>query len=294
MKLTAFFLQALICFLLLFTTELKSQIPNFGFEEWNADKQNPVGWNIFECKNNGSGTQINNVIKSSNDHYPLIAGQLSLRMESIVNENNISSAKIYSGKPEEKMHPAFPISGNPMVLTGQFKYFPQNGDSMFVKLVLFKNGKYVAHTFFIESETVSEWSTFFAGITPYEDADSGCILIAPYYATKHYSKPKGNSILYIDNLSFDIPISDAAPKDDNGIQNIEIFQTEDKNQVHIKINDTRELPATAYLADYTGKIIKEVSLKSNLELINLNDLAIGCYILTIKNYSGSITRKLLH
>jgi PKD repeat protein/photosystem II stability/assembly factor-like uncharacterized protein len=185
---------------------------NFGFEEW-TDKGDYLEPQSFATTNIFSPGTFYPVTRSD-DHYPLSVGNYSIRLESkpslidstyaygVVLQN--SSNIIYNGPG-----PSFPITGHPTSLTGYYKYFPQNGDTMHIEIGLYKNGEGISNNVFLSTSAATNWTSFNIPLPAYISADSGTILFATYNCngpTEEY-RPYGNSVLFLDNLNFDVLIT---------------------------------------------------------------------------------------
>ena len=205
--------KIVLCFIgMLSTTFIYSQIPNSGFENWatTGNYQTPIGWATMNTASTGSfysGTK-------STDHYPSIAGDYSIRLE---NNTSLTQATGSYGMAITKAFdypykPAFSLSGHPATLTGYYKFNSMNNDSMFIRVVLFQNGIMQGHYEFITNISKSDWTSFSIALN-YTTADSATILMSAFYPSCPTCGPKGNSVLYVDNLNFNtlIPANIAQP-----------------------------------------------------------------------------------
>ncbi len=124
--------------------------------------------------------------------------------------------------------PVFPITGHPDSLCGYYKFLPQNNDTMSISIALFYQGIIVSYAVLYDTTTASDWSFFCVPIPAYAVADSAQIGFTAFYPGSGLEYPKGpygNSILYIDNLSFGKSIT-RLEKEEPGIisGNFEIAQ----------------------------------------------------------------------
>lgn len=169
--------------------KINSQIPNAGFEIWPLEKN---GYPV-------------NTAQLSTDHYPENFGKYSARVQ-----NNLSLTTMEKyGFVNSAFYPGFngatfPIFGHPTKLCGYYKYYPQNGDTLNIGVALYYNGTLVGGATFKNNETVSNWTAFSIDIPEYIQADSAQIGFAAF--SSEYGKmpigPYGNSVLYVDNISF--------------------------------------------------------------------------------------------
>ncbi|MBI4811213.1 MAG: T9SS type A sorting domain-containing protein [Ignavibacteriales bacterium] len=199
----------ILMILMTVATTLNAQIPNNGFENWETtgNCMIPTGW---YCPNNFADTSGSYfAVTRSADHYPPPVGNYSIRLE-----NNVSLlpswqgiGMAWSGDSLGLDNPAFPITGHPISLCGYYKFIPQNNDTMDIHIVLYKNGIDIAMGNFISFAPASDWTPFNIPISDYTDADSARIMMIAAYIDKEHSGVQGNSVLYVDNLSFDTLIT---------------------------------------------------------------------------------------
>ncbi len=182
---------------------LSAQIPNNGFENWSVYGvgMTPDGW---WCSNSGmnQGSTYFPVTRSI-DHYPFTEGEYSMRIESNPALTEWAAYGIaWPGGYTGSDFPTFPVSGHPKRLCGYYKFFPQNGDRLNIQWFLYKDGQMVpgGYGIFLSGEAVGNWTPFEIAVydTLYAAADSARISVSSFY-----NPLMGNSVLYIDNLSFD-------------------------------------------------------------------------------------------
>lgn len=184
------------------SSEENTQIPNSGFENWAAmgNFENPIGWATMNSVSTGPFYSCT----KSTDHYPVSIGNYSIRLE-----NNTSLTQWTGGYGmavtnafDYPFKPAFPIVDHPNKLCGYYKYNSMNNDSMFVRIVLFQKGVVVNYFTFITGNSTSTWKSFTLPMT-YSSADSATLYFSAFWPNTPTDGPNGNSVLYIDNLSFD-------------------------------------------------------------------------------------------
>jgi hypothetical protein len=214
MKKVTIILMALIAV----TIKTNAQIPNGGFEAWTTfgSYENPTGvWTTFNSYSTGTFFPVT----KSSDHYPSDVGNYSIRME-----NNISISVLQppahapgcglaytTHSLQIGPQTAFPITGHPTSFCGYYKFLSQNNDTMCILLLLYKNGSSVSQAILTGTSTVSNWTSFKIPIPSYTTVDSASILLASFFAFPNHS-PQGNSVLYVDNLSFDELITSVTEK----------------------------------------------------------------------------------
>ncbi len=184
----------------------------FGFEQWNnmGSYMDPQGFATPNLLVTGAFYPVTR----STDHYPVSVGNYSIRIESNISLMPAIDAfglalQNTSNNILDGPSPSFPITGHPTSLTGYYKYAPQNGDTMRIQIVLYSNGEGVTYNELLSTATVSDWTSFNLPLPAYTFADSATIILASYNCNGPYPaySPHGNSVLYVDNLNFDYPIT---------------------------------------------------------------------------------------
>ena len=190
--------------------------------------------------------------------------------------------------------PSFPITGHPQRLTGYYKYSPQYGDSLRILILLSSNGTVISGSSFVSGDTTLDWAPFNITFPAYVSADSGSILLAAYNAKGNppaYA-PKGNSVLYVDNLNFDNLItSTSSVKIKKNL--FSLYPNPASDFVFLKTDLANNSEATLNIYNIIGELARTEKLKSNQEKINIGDLNCGVYMLEIKSKESSEKQKLI-
>ena len=177
--------------------------------------------------------------------------------------------------------PVFPITGKPASLCGYYKFSSQNGDSMRIFIALYKNGTEVSQAGLISPVSIAVWTPFTISIPAYTDADSARIMISSFNADKIETPPHGNSILYIDNLSFDNLIT-SLPEQSSENALINLFPN--PTQGRFTINSNRRLNSVI-VQNMLGEIIYTIPKNGSASNeIDLSDQPKGIYF--VKVYTG--------
>jgi hypothetical protein len=280
----------LLTVLVAITIKTNAQIPNNGFENWTTvgSYENPTGWATMNYLSAGTFYSCT----KSTDHYPVSVGNYSIRVE-----NNTSLTQMTGGfgmaitdTMAYPFQPAFPIVGNPTSLCGYYQYNSLNNDSMFIRIVFFENSIMLGYNTFITGITTSTWTSFTLPLT-YPSADSATIYLSAFYPSGQYDGPNGNSVLYVDNLSFDsliISVSEQTPK--NTI--INLYPNPASDVVLLTIENTNTADLTLNIYNIMGSLIRTEALKQNQQQINVGDLDNGIYIVEIK-FKGLIRKQKL-
>jgi len=282
-----------------------AQIPNNSFENWitqNEIEIPSVPWVTNNLQEKPLGVTFNPVTKST-DHFPNDVGSYSLRME-----NNISylseigellpywacsygytTTAFYPGF----FGPVFPITGHPNTLYGYYKFIPQNNDTMFFSISLYYNGVVVSSAYLSSNITVSDWASFSIPLPSYVNADSAQIGFSAFNIESGYpSGPHGNSILYIDNLSFDNLIIGVS----ENIFKSSMF-TLSPNPASDLINLNMDNPMNSLtivnIYNVSGALIRSESILTNQQQINVADLSNGFYLIEIKTKDWTEKQKLI-
>jgi len=280
--------------LIALTIKLNAQIPNSGFENWTTvgSYENPTGWN--NCNSYSTGTFF--PVTKSSDNYPLSVGNYSIRLENQVPLGNCSSygfAQTCNNSNPGK--PAFPITGHPNFFCGYYKFIPQNNDTMQIGLALFDNGVLVGGVNFFSTDTVLNWTSFNIPISSYTFADSANIAVAAFYnspASLFPYGPFGNSVLYVDNLSFDNLIT-SIPEQSFINSTFSLYPNPASDIVTLNSDNTNNAALTLNIYNVIGTLVKSEILKQNNRQINIGNLSNGVYMVTIKSKDLTENQRLI-
>jgi hypothetical protein len=108
--------------------------------------------------------------------------------------------------------PVFQVTGHPDTLHGYYKFLPQNSDTMSISIALYYQGEKIHTASLINAAAVPEWTAFALPIPSYTVADSAQIGVTAFYVEpgKLPTAPYGNSVMYVDNFSFNKQVSAVA------------------------------------------------------------------------------------
>lgn len=292
--------KILLCFSSALVLNAFAQIPNGDFESWNIQNGIEIPqapWMTNNLLSKPTGVSYNPVTKST-DHYPSSVGNYSIRME-----NNIS----YTTNPGETMPywacsygysttafypgfngPVFPISGHPTSLKGYYKFLPQNGDTMQIGISLYKNGVIVSENGFYSTDTISSWTPFSIDLPTYIDADSAQVGMAAFYSEPFQlpAGPMGNSVLFVDNLSFDAFVLATDELIDNQAK---IFPNPNQGEFVIETETSGNL----YLYNAIGELVEEYKLDQKTTKFDLTSFPKGLYHLRFFYETGNSYQKLI-
>jgi len=274
----------------------EAQIPNNGFENWTTAGTclQPKGW---ACINDWMGSTENCYSMSrSTDHYPASVGSYSIKIENTISiwPDYGAAGLVWTGDSTGfgTDNPAFPITGHPTSLCGYFKFIPEFGDTMDIHFALYKNGMEVTSGRLTGNASVSEWTPFIIPVTDpeYSAADSARIMMSSFFAD-HFIV-YGNSVLYVDNLSFDNLISST---DDRDSQSISFNLSPDPAGAFVMLNFNSTFHERIFVNIYSpaGVLIKSALLDQDQKKINISDLSEGIYVLAVKSKDMTGRQKLI-
>ena len=270
-----------------------AQIPNNGFEDWTsfASYDDPVGWATMNslC----TGPSFYSVTKSS-DHYPSGIGSFSVKIECNTSLTGATGGwgVIATKGFDFPFKPAFPINNHPLRLCGYAKYLPENGDEAVIRVVLFNNGTEVANNSTTITGSGSAWQSFIVEFDSYLDADSATIVIMAWKPLGQNDPPKGNSVIYIDNLSFDNHITSA-----NEItfshNNYLIYPNPASGVITLEIYNANSVGQTLNIYNTQGTLVKSETLLNNQQQVSIMDLSNAVYIAEIRHGESTVKQKLI-
>jgi len=276
--------------LIAFTIETNAQIPNGGFENWisTVSYDDPVDWATMNqwC----TGPTFYSVTKST-DHYPQGIGNLSVRIEcnTSLSQYDGGWGVIATKAFDFPFKPAFSISNNPTRLCGYAKYLPENGDEAVIRVVLFKNGAEVVNNSTTISGTGSTWQSFSVEFDEYEEADSATIIIMAWKPIGQTAPPNGNSVIYIDNLSFDDFITSVSSRNLKD-KSISLYPNPAKDTFTLFVDKNRNIDIKLNIYNSMGLLVKSTMFNQNP--VNISELSNGMYTVEIR-YNGLIEYKKL-
>lgn len=271
--------------LIAMTITTNAQIPNSGFENWTTvgSYENPNGW--VNCNGNG-GTGY--PVTKSTDHFPVNVGNFSIRMENFTfGATGCATYGFANSVPYIGYNGAsFPITGHPNNFCGYYKFMPQKNDTMTIACGLYLNGAMVAYATLSTTNTVSNWTSFTIPFSSYTTADSASIGLGAFYSLGTNPTIQGNSVLFVDNLSFDNLIT-SVNESVSVNSSFSLYPNPAFDIITLNIdNNNSDLILNIY--NVMGTLIKSELLKQNQRLINIGYLSNGIYMteITSKEWTG--------
>ena len=276
-----------------------AQIPNNGFENWinKGTYMDPQGWwTANDSIKSGSYYPVT----QSTDHYPAIVGSYSIRLESGTDvvfppANWANWGLSWTGDWNGNNYPVFAVSGHPNTFCGYYKWLPHQGDTMDIHCVLYKNGVSIAQAELSDSATHSSWTSFTVAFNGYVAADSGRIFMSCYPDCKTSGCAKShNSVLYVDNLSFDSLLT-ATPKIDF-TKSVSIYPNPSRDVLYISLQGENSGLLTAELYNITGRRVlsTQSTLTNNGTMkVDVRSLHSGVYLIKLITDKGSLINKFI-
>lgn len=281
----------LLVILIVCSLNLNAQIPNNGFEDWSVYRggMTPDGW---WCSNNGMdpGNTYFPVTRSI-DHYPYTEGEYSMRIESNPALTEWAAYGIaWPGGYTGSDFPTFPVTGHPKRLCGYYKFFPQNGDRLNIQWFLYKDGQIVpgGYGIFLSGEVMENWTPFEIAVydTLYAEADSARISVSSFY-----NPLQGNTVLYIDNLSFDELLT--ANQNVVAGQRVKLYPNPADDRITLDYGEINHPDLTISIFNTMGMLVKEESNVRNRQVISVSDLKAGVYVVNISSGDWAGKEKLV-
>lgn len=278
--------------LIILTITTNAQIPNSGFENWTTfgSYEEPAEWYTGNSSSSGSFYPVT----KSSDHYPVSVGNYSIKLENQIPLINGSSYG-FATTNYASCSPSFPITGHPTSLCGYYKCFPLNNDTVQIGLMLFQNGIWVAGANLTCTNTVSDWTSFNIPISSYSSADSAYLSIAAFYNDTTCGFPYGpfgNSVLYVDNLSFNNLITSVSEGTSRNFE-FNLYPNPASDFVTLNTDFTNNEDLTLNFYNVVGSLIKSEIIKHNTRQINIAELCDGIYLVLIKSKDLIGTQRLI-
>ena len=171
---------------------------------------------------------------------------------------------------------------------------PENGDTMMIHIRLFLQGEVVSIGEFLSTVSRSDWQSFNIPLTNYTSADSATIILSTYYAygPPRQFIPRGNSVLYVDNLSFDkfiVSVQDLAVQGNS----FALFPNPASNSFTLEIGNSTVEELEVKIYDQKGALVKSQKFQNRQVSIGTAELSQGIYSVWIKSAESTIVRKLI-
>jgi len=190
-------------------TNVSTPIPNGNFEQWNISSyEEPDQWANF----NSTGVFFGEYpAKKTTD---CVQGSYALNLQTFIIGSDTISGLVKSSATNNWNSGAFPLNQRFTSLSGNYKFLPENHDSMSIVMLVYHNDTIAGYSFAFFGDTVPQYTHFDIPIYYSENffgiPDSATLYISTYNLFE--GKPLGNSSAYIDNLkleyNYDIVINE--------------------------------------------------------------------------------------
>jgi hypothetical protein len=275
----------------------QTPLPNSGFENWSMHNGRLVP--DYWMGRDTSATR-------TTDKY---AGTYAVRIQNVVLPGDTIKGQVGSLPPDssEGFQPAFPISVRHATLNGYYKFTPANGDSCQLIAFIYKHGFVNLPSFnllgggWMCKGTTPTYTPFTLYINYFDSTGTiipdSCFINFSAFKTVNFTtgaelSPLGNSVLFVDNVSFDGFILGVNNLPEM-IQDVNIYPNPSSAFLHIEMV-LKESDYKIDLYDLNGKLVKSIASEKlsghqNLS-VNIKDIAVGDYILMISNKDGYCNR----
>lgn len=285
--------SSLIILYIAYTMSVNAQIPNSGFENWTnfGNYEDPTYWGSTNSYSTGSFYAVT----KSTDHYPESVGSYSVRLENntAMNPNYGARGGLFTGppppSPDFELPPFWPYGNSS--LTGYYKFAPQNGDTMLIRLQLFRFGLSVFSGDISTTTPAPNWTSFNIPIPSFLLADSGSIILAAYNADGFTYMPHGNSVLYVDNLNFDELITGVAEPETERL--FSLYPNPASQSIVISHQSIVNGMCELNIYNATGQLVYSAILCNNKQQVDLSNLSSGVYTAELHTSSEIQKQKLI-
>ena len=283
--------------LIALTNIANAQIPNNGFETWENYADNYTG-SVYEKPDLWNGSLPNNLVYSFSieknlDNYPTGTGQYSMKIQPDI-ANGVRGVAISTDGADPMTDwipkPSFAINNRPTSLFLYYKCLPFGGDTIIGKVYFYKNGVVIGNPIFGTTQTISSWTALEVPMTYYtlDVPDSATIFFVTGAYVQHTE-----SILYIDNLSFDTLIIGSVSEQSLKKSFFNLYPNPASDIIILDINNSNNEIFEINIYDVIGKLMHSEILKQNQKQINIENLANGIYMVSVKSKNFIENQKLI-
>lgn len=230
-----------------------SIVPNGDFEAWATLSSESI--DNWQTSNNLS--LLTQPVTKTTDKYD---GNYAVQIENVNTPGGLREGYVLAG-PQGQNGPApgFSVSARYSGLHGYYKFAPQNQDTMSIGVIMFYNSNPVGWGFFENKFAANSYTYFdinigydmiFAGVP-----DSATIFALPFVGG---SIPHGNSVLKIDALGFNPPISTSVTEINSKQSNLLVFPNPANNYTTINYYKTNSANIALYIYNSTGALVDKI------------------------------------
>lgn len=278
-------------------TGTTQNVPNPGFEELtNIITQYPISWMTFDRRNRINLPQT--VVRTDKAQH----GQYAAKVQNLLSLHNPGVMQSHVEGGNDIYGPIFPVNGRVSSLNGYYIFNP-DGDTAQVSVNVYKAGAQVGKGAIELWDNDTVYKPFSVRIF-YDDStvvpDSANISITSINDNVTYSV-KGNSILFIDNISFDglhqsdTLIASGFIQHELNALLLRIYPNPAVHYIAVKWPAGRRI-AGAVVFDINGKAMNApfiANAYNDVLMINVSDLPSGLFILSIQTGADVYTGKFI-
>jgi len=244
-----------------------------------------------------SATTFYSCTKSTN-HNPANVGSYAMRLE-----NNTSLSQMQGGWGiavtnafDYPFKPAFALPTKPTIFCGYYNFTSLNNDTAWLKLIVFNQGVIVGDVNVKLAHGSGNWGSFQYVINygMYSGpVDSATLIVAAFYPSTPTDGPNGNSILFVDNLSFQKLVVFGEEENDITTTEIRVFPNPAANLLTLDFGKEPEPSTVARIISVTGETVMELIANEQRLELGIQMLENGIYILEIQTKFGSTWQKII-
>ena len=197
--------------------------------------------------------------------------------------------------------PTFPLSVRHNCLNAYIKYDTQSGDTLHMMVNMYSNGILVGEGDTVFTSAIHNYEPvsvpiLYRNFYHYDIPDSAAILIELGSVPPH-----GNSVAFVDNLSFDgFHITDVDPITSDFPQlksdDIKVYPNPTNTNITVEWNSMDEENGMIQLTDINGRLVKEVSFSHEPNMrkkISVAELENGLYFLRLQLGNRVMNKKIM-
>ena len=254
-------------------------IPNNSFENWNTLSYDlPTGWdgfNYFDAQ----------TVTRSTDAY---AGKYAMKIENLMQSGDPIGGTAYTVGPQTYSNsiytPSFPVSSSCDTFFCYAKFQPQNKDSADIYIEIYKADSIIGSGEMLIGSTLSKYTLikvpidfYYTGVKP----DSAMIFMSSFKDDGNFI-PRGVSALYVDNMSFDMPmVSGIVRTDFSG--SFSIYPNPATDKLYLDVKGNAKISNVEVL-NIEGKCV--ISQTGHISSVDIGNLSPGIYTLRTTTVEG--------
>lgn len=259
-------------------------LPNWDFEQWEIDNTDYL--QLWSSGEDESDSHTFNCMEKTTDATD---GNFALKL---VNQTGKRISWVSTSLNTDSQGPHFPVGGRHLTFDFDYKFLPENNDTLSISMKLFKAGQQVGSAFvFIDAPATNYTHQSIA--IQYNNGldipDSASIWIRLGASEMAH----GNSIAYFDKLTFDTTAVAINPLTVPSLRCL-LFPNPASNSVTVAWGAAFAQPEIT-LSDISGRVLQQLKANSGATktVLNTATLASGMYLLSVKTQGQLSTQKLM-